>query len=400
MEKWLTRLVCVSLFLISHFSFLISSAQDTVPLCSDWVATVDGETQQIVLRWRPSPGSTVMGYHICSGSPCVDYDTVFGRLDTTYICLDHSSLERHSYRLHVFDSAYNVSQLTPHFGNMVLSADIPDCQRIVDVVWTPYEGMPDGLGGYYLMAMIEPMDTDYVLMAGFPANVPLQYSFDIPDSATQVHLKVLAYNVGHTLVSQSNIVSAGRSTAHHANSNSISAICFDSVLCAVRLEMLVDPDFCYTLWRSVDGSPWAVIDSICPDTPTATYIDRSINRFNSLHCYQLSVKDDCGMNEQFSDAVWITVPDLPPAGIAFPNIIVAGSEANGSFCPALSGIMGDIYELYIYSRNGLLVYSTNDPFAAWQPSKETPQGAYTYTLRVRFNDNKIHTYIGTFLLIR
>ena len=43
-----------------------------VTLCPGWLATVDESSQQIVLSWRPSPDSTVMGYHICTGTPCVD----------------------------------------------------------------------------------------------------------------------------------------------------------------------------------------------------------------------------------------------------------------------------------------------------------------------------------------
>ena len=65
-----------------------------------------------------------------------------------------------------------------------------------------------------------------------------------------------------------------------------------------------------------------------------------------------------------------------------------------------TGLMGDIYELYIYNRNGTLVFHTDDPTAAWQPDNSMPQGAYAYHLRLRFNDNKIHTYIGTVIIVK
>ena len=400
---WVTRLLGhpVSLFFIFHFSFIISlGAQEPVSLCSDWFATVDGETQQIVLRWRPSPDSTVMGYHICSGSPCIDYDTVFGRLDTTYICLDHSPLERHSYRLHVFDSAYNVSQLTPPFGNIVLTADIPECEPTVNVEWSPYDSMPGGLGGYKLMAKLEPQDTDYCVAGMFRADDPLQHTIDLPDNTTRVSVKVLAYNKTRSLYSQSNIVTAERRTSRRASNNNITSIGYDTVQRAVRLTLLVDTGFCHTIWRSIDGSPWAVIDSVRSATPEMVYYDRNIHQYNALHCYQISVKDECGLNEQFSHTVWITVPEPPPPGIAIPNIIIAGNESCGEFKPIINSIMGDLYEMSIYNRNGMLVFRTDDPAAAWQPGKDMPQGAYTYNIRVRFFDNKIHRYVGSFVLIR
>ncbi len=387
-------------FFIFVFSLLMAQNDDSVALCSDWVATVDEQSQRIVLRWRPSPDSTVMGYHICTGSPCWNYDTVFGRLDTSYICLDHSPLERHIYKLHVFDSSYNVSQLTPPFGNMVLTADIPECESNVDVSWTPYDSMPGGLGGYRLMAKFEPIDTAFVLVGSFGADDLREHSVDLPDAVTTVHFKVLAFNTTGTIVSQSNIVSAERRTARTACCNSITSIWYDSVRNSVNLELYVDTAFRHTLWRSIDGSPWQFLDTVRSATTETVYCDTRINRYDSLHCYQLSVSDECGLNERFSLTVWTTVPDPPPTGIAIPNVIIAGSETNGAFRPMVLSLMGDIYELSIYNRNGLLVFHTEDPHESWLPSNETPQGIYTYHLRIRYLNNKIHTYVGTVLLIK
>ena len=58
-------------------------AQDAVMPITGWMATVDEATQQIVLTWHPSADPHAMGYHICTGSPCLDYDTVFNRYDTS-----------------------------------------------------------------------------------------------------------------------------------------------------------------------------------------------------------------------------------------------------------------------------------------------------------------------------
>lgn len=399
--KRLRTLICISLLFIFHFSFSNHAvAQEAVPLCSDWVATVDEQTQRIVLRWRPSPDSSVMGYHICTGTPCLNYDTVFGRLDTTYICMDHDPLEQHTYRLHVFDSVYNVSELTPPFGNMVLTAVIPECEGSVNVSWTPYSGMPDGIGGYRLMAKLDPIDTAFELILGIGADETLEYSFDLPEEVTMVNLKVLAYNTSGTLFSQSNIVSAERLTARAACCNNIDNICFDSVENTILLTLNVDSSFKHTLWRSIDGSPWRIIDTIRSATTNTVYRDTNINRYDSQYCYQLSVRDECGMNEQFSCTAWVAVPAPPPASIYIPNIILTGSETNCTFLPVMQGLMGDMYELSIYNRNGLLVFHTEDPLAAWQPPDNIKQGAYTYYIRLRFNNNRVHTYAGTVVVVR
>ena len=68
--------------------------------------------------------------------------------------------------------------------------------------------------------------------------------------------------------------------------------------------------------------------------------------------------------------------------------------------PVLQGLNGDLYELAVYNRSGMLVYQTTDPNAGWTPSDQTPQGAYTYRLRCRYNTESIKTYTGTVLLIK
>ncbi len=398
---WLRNLICVSLLFVFHLPYLNRiHAQESVAPCTGWLATVDEVTQQIVLSWHPSPDSDVMGYHICTGIPCIDYDTVFGRLDTSYICLDHNPLEQHTYRLHVFDSAYNVSALTPSFGNMVLTADIPECESTVTASWTPYEGMPDGVFDYRLMIRIEPYDSIYLEDYATSADGTLSYSFELPEGATIVSIKVLARNTTGHLVSQSNVVRVERMTVDSASCNDITSIIFDTLQTAIKLNLQVDTAFVHTLWRSIDGTPWHEIATIQSTTQTLVFTDTDINRFDSLHCYQLSVSDACGLNERFSPTVCIVVPNPPKPNIAIPNIIIVGNERNGAFRPNAVSLMGDLYELYIYNRNGALVFSSKDPTAEWRPGTETEQGAYTYYLRCRFSNNRIHTYAGTFLVIR
>lgn len=396
------RFLSIAMFLLLPLAIL--RGQQPVAPVTGWLATVDEASQQIVLSWRPSSDPRTMGYHICSGMPCLDYDTVFGRLDTSYRCLDHLPTERHTYRIHVFDSAYNVSSLTPSFGNVVLTADVPRCSTTVSVGWTPYEGMPGGVGQYRLMACLEPYDTAYRTLAVADSAGPLAYSFVLDEGTTRVWLKVLALGrADTTLVSASNVVSVDRFTADTATRLDLLALAYDSLLNRATLTLALDTAYHaspYVLWRSVDGSPWDSLAALVADTTPLRYIDPDINPFDSVYCYRLSVLDACGLNPRFSDSLCILVPTPPEPAHAIPNIVVVGDEANGTFLPRLRGLKGDLYELYIYNRNGLLVHSTTDPLAGWTPTASTPQGAYAYSLRVRYNNNRIKIYTGSVLVIK
>jgi len=376
-----------------------ASAQHPVAPVTGWEATVDSATQQIMLRWRPSTDSATLGYHICSGNPCLDYDTVFGRLDTAYICLDHSPLEQHLYRLHVFDSAYNVSELTPAFGNMVLTADVPECETTVSASWTAYPGIPSGRPLYTLQVRLEPFDSSFVDIYSTADSNRLNHTFSMSEAVTRAWLRVLA--VGNDgFRSLSNTVAVERRTVDSASVVLIDSVVYDSIHTTVELTFTVDTAFEYTLYRSIDGFPWRTVTSFRSNSPHATYTDYDINPYDSLHCYQLEVLDACGMNPHYSPTRCTVVPDPPAPAIAIPNIIVAGSGENGTFLPEIRGLKGDLYELTIYNRMGLKVFHTTDQNAGWTPPDSAPQGAYSYFLRCRYNTNDIKTYAGTVILVK
>ena len=396
------RRMLIAILLLDYGCSMCAQTPYVAPVTS-WLATVD-DSQRIVLSWRPAADSAVKGYYICSGQPCIGYDSVFGRLDTSLVCSDHSPLEPHTYSIYVFDTGNNVSAQTPRFGNMVLSAEVPECSTAVQASWTPYVAMPSGLWRYMLEVRIEPFDTDYYPYYTTDSTGLLAYSFDMPEGATAASLRVAAISNDRQLVSMSNTVSVQRLTVDTAAYLAIDAVAFDSVAGNVVLSLSGDSlyhgaDSC-TLWRSVDGNPWRSIAWL-PWPPPKRYTDLAVNRYDSLHCYQLSVLDACGLNPRYSAARCVVVPPPPPPAVALPNVIIAGDDGpNGAFLPRMSSLLGDIYELYIYDRRGLLVFSTSDPSAPWRPSADIAQGAYAYSLRIRFADNNIQTYAGTVLVIR
>lgn len=365
-----------------------------------WLATVDEPSQSIHLLWSPSADTDMLGYHICTGNPCLDYDSLFGRFDTSYYCLDHLSTEVHTYRLHVFDSAYNVSSLTPMFGNIVLRAHVPHCTSVVEAEWTPYQGMPSGVAGYTLWTRLEPFDSLFVARFSTDSTGPFSYRFELAEGVTRIWLKVQAVSFVDNLVSQSNIVEVERHTADTAHFFDISALSYDSLTNSTTLTLSLDTAFHgapYILWRNIDSGGWDSLTSML-DSPLFT--DSGVDPYDSLYCYRLSVADACGLNERFSEPRCVVIPDPPKPASAFPNVIIVGDPDNSTFHPVLQGLKGDLYELQIFNRYGIQVYSTSDPDAGWKPRSSIPQGVYVYRLRCRFNDNSVKNFIGSLLLLK
>ena len=404
------QIFCGNLFFIFHFSFFTSLfAQDTVAPVTRWLATVVDPSQQIVLSWTPSADTHAMGYHICTGnpvSPCLDYDTVFGRNNRSYICVDHNPQEQHTYRIHVFDSAYNVSSLTPSFGNIVLTASVPQCSTEVSATWTPYIGMPGGVAIYQLWVKQEPIEENFSVVNSIDSTGPYAYHFEIEENVTRVWLKVHAVGFpdtlsGGRLVSQSNIVAVERLTVDSAAFIHITSADYDSLTTSIQLSFDSDTSYHtdhYTLWRSIDNSPWRAIATL--PFPLDTYVDYDINPFDSLYCYRLSVTDACDMNEKYSSTLCVVTPDPMPPAAAIPNIIIVGDPDNNTFLPQFRGLKGDLFEMHIYNRQGILVYSTANPAEGWLPTTSTPQGVYTYAIRCHYNNNIIKTHTGTVLVIK
>jgi hypothetical protein len=166
----------------------------------------------------------------------------------------------------------------------------------------------------------------------------------------------------------------------------------------VVLTFNTDSRFNYTLYRSVDGTPWREVAAFLGTT--TQYTDSEIDVYDSLHCYQLGVLDACGMNEHYSPTTCIVIPSPPPPSVYIPNAILLSDEVNGTFRPVVRGLMGNLYELDIFDRLGATVFHSEDQLEGWTPEPGTPLGAYTYRLRCRFNTGDIKIYTGAITLIK
>ena len=400
-------MVCVSL--IFNFQFSILNSQEPVASVTRYRAVVypynDSVSQHIALDWSPSATPDVMGYHICSGDPCLGLDTVFGRLSTHFDCLDHSPAEPHVYRIHAFDSTYDVSALTPPFGPSLLTASVPECATTVSLRWSPYTGMPGGVQRYTLLMFTDwsHPDTLYELCSVGPDG-PLLFSYDLPDSLPgTLGFFVAVVANDSALNSRSNTVAVHRRTADTAAFLRADLARLADDVSAVDLRFTVDTAFHaapYTLYRRSARDPWRPLATLVPtSSPALAYTDCDISPYDSLLCYRLGVFDACGINEKFSDTLCVLLPTPADPHAFFPNIVIVGDPDNGLFLPVTSGLKGDLYDLSVFNRNGLLVFRTTDPAQPWNPAA-APQGSYTYSLRVRFVDNTVHTYTGTFLVIK
>ena len=377
-----------------HTLFLLLSlgvkAQVPVAPVTDWIASVDSATQKITLSWQPSADTAAIGYHICSGMPCLDYDTVFGRTNTRYVCQDHLPTEPHTYRIHVFDSARNVSSLTPSFGPVVLAGSLDPCANTVTVEWTPYVGLPDGTCSYTLRTPTG----SYPLTAS-------PFTFSIDDTVTLLPLLVEMHGSGtgaKHYYSESNRVVLTRMPPDATGLASIVSVGHDSTALCNTLGFAAGVERPYTLWRSRNALDWEPLATL--DPLPAEYRDCDLSPRDTSCCYRLSVLDACGRNETFTAEACIALPTPEAPAAYFPNTLVQGDPVNGIFRPALPGLWPPPYDLYIYTRTGIQVFHSDNPGEGWRPDADMPQGVYTYLLRCRFNNNRIRTFRGTILLVK
>lgn len=266
------------------------------------VATVDEATQKIRLTWDPNPDTDIMGYYLCSGNPCLDYDTVWGRLQTTYMCQDYSPLAQHVFRLLAFDSCMNPSPLTEPFGNLVLALQSADCSPQITLSWNPYQGMPGGVDHYELEARFDsnPWHLEQQLTA-------TTATLTVPNTVSEVSLRVKAVNGTHSLEALSNIVTHHPATSANLAFIHISHASVMSSGRAVHLAFHLDgsfPSSGYRLYRAEDNAPFhrvAIIPYSGQDN--IEYIDHSLSADQHIYRYQLSSPDECGTGEKYSSIV-------------------------------------------------------------------------------------------------
>lgn len=292
--------------------------------CRPIVATVDSVSQLVQLSWHPSPDTDIMGYRICieRNQLWFDYDTVWGAMDTTYICTDISNLVTNRFRIMAFDSCLKGSTLSDPIGNLVLLSGWDSCSRKLSCSW-------DG---------------------------------DVAEAWAD------HYECRHTIKYADGSVTY-RESMLTATSNAAD-LYVDSGVVAVR-SSVVAVDASGQL-RSYSNSQrrtmqaWYPCNSHTPSTPD-------------------------------------TIPQGPRVEVFCPNVFTPLLATNNRFNPVidhLEYISG--YNLIIFNRQGIKVFSTTNPAQSWDGTSDgvlLPQGVYVYRLHFQQIGYGAKTLVGSVLLL-
>ena len=116
--------------------------QQPLEAVSRYVATVEAESQRLLLRWSPCADSAVGGYCVSTDSTdqlgtlrWIAIDTLHSRLDT--VCQPPAWAAHHLFRIHAFDTSLSrQSAMTEPFGGLELEVDMRPCARQATVGWT------------------------------------------------------------------------------------------------------------------------------------------------------------------------------------------------------------------------------------------------------------------------
>ena len=388
--------------------------RDDVPTspCTLRVCNVENTLNHICLSWYPSPDTDVMGYYICMGDPCLYYDTVWGRLNTSYICreqLDQYNNDVYRFRILAFDSCFQASPLTPYYHNLRLIVKAEPCSRLLQCSWNRYINMPDSVGSYRLYYRLQGDDRWCRRIVG--PDGPFTFDTLIPDLAIG-HLSayVVAVNTSDSLSAFSLVHDFHFDDIDTAEYLRITDIEYDANTPSATLTFEIDPYFqgrtCYVYRATGLSNNFERIAELTRSTTQPeqflTYTDLTINRAAGCYVYRIGVPDICEQWIKYSDTVQLLLPDVSQPAAYFPNAIIYGDPDNGRFCPHFLSPLTDGYSLDIYNRFGCRLYHTTRIDECWDGTDSDghplPQGVYVYQARCRHADGSEKLYTGTVIL--
>lgn len=386
---------------------------DDVPTtpCSVRLNTVDTALNRILLTWYPTPDTDAIGYYICIGSPCVDYDTVWGRLSNSYLCPSELSTDtQYRFRVLAFDSCYQASPLTPSYCNPTISFPDSGCSRRFRCTWNRYINMPDSVGRYRLYYRLGDEPVLHFYETG--PDGPFLFDTVIDDlSITKVTAFLSVDNTSDTLHALSQVRTRHFAYGDTAAYIRIAEAVYDPNTPSVALTIDIDSQFsvpeCY-IYRcqgSADNFlPLATLDRGTPPSRWLHYVDEGINRAAGRYVYRVGIPDLCHNWVKESDTLQLLLPEVHKPTAFFPNVLIYGHPQCGTFCPTYISALSADYRLDIFNRWGQLVYHTTDINDCWNGTslsgQPLRQGTYVYHARVSHADGTVQSYRGTLTLIR
>lgn len=265
--------------------------------------SVDNATQKPTLRWSPSQDPDIMGYFICSGSPCLELDTLWDGAANSYTVYDYPPTEAHTYRLYAFDSCYTASPLTDAATNIVLQASMTDCSKEITLSWNPYENLPGGTSRHEVQMSVN--GGSFNIAAIVDANGS-EATLTPPINAITVSIRIRAVSNSDVESFSNTIVStlSTSDTSAYLTIHSVSVNEDESI--AIRCS--VDPEYIpvegYTLYRKVGQEGYRSLAQIPYRADgKLSYIDRTVKPTEAIYTYRLGSLDGCGINEKLSSEV-------------------------------------------------------------------------------------------------
>ncbi len=115
----------------------------------------------------------------------------------------------------------------------------------------------------------------------------------------------------------------------------------------------------------------------------------------------LTATDDNGCIDSVKNRVSVTVPYF----FYIPSAFTPNSDGtNERFAPQGSGVDPDNYSMQIFDRNGMIVFSTKNPFDYWdgrnKKGQMCPDGVYVYIIRLINLNGDDKEYTGTVTLMK
>jgi gliding motility-associated-like protein len=115
--------------------------------------------------------------------------------------------------------------------------------------------------------------------------------------------------------------------------------------------------------------------------------------------YTVSISDSCG-TAQAQKTVHFVKCDY---NVYVPNAFTPNGDGKNDLFRTIFFFPPTRFNLRIFNRDGLEIFSTNDPAQGWDGSYKgirQPAGAYIWALRYTDDSHKDHSLTGTLVLIR
>jgi hypothetical protein len=146
--------------ILTILSLNLSGQTDSIPPLppSLELLTVDPETGDVEMEWRPSVSGDVWGYVVYRYIDGAGYaiDTLYDPQITNYRHTGSgASYYSESYVVAAFDSAKNFSELSRPLSTIFTAVRIDSCNNTLTVTWNSYISVPHPVSDYSVMMSVE-----------------------------------------------------------------------------------------------------------------------------------------------------------------------------------------------------------------------------------------------------